>query len=104
MSFGSEVKRELMNIELNNEIEQKYLVMGILHNSLELVAKTHGFKFEWIIVVKSSILNVIKFVTKYLKKHYNCNDELKTKDKNNLNEFRYYYLEITDTKWIYYFS
>jgi DNA-binding protein WhiA len=96
MSFGSEVKKELMNIDLNNVSEQRALVMAILHNSSELTASTENSKFEWKLTVRSTILSVIKFVAKYLKKHYNCSDQFKTKEKNNLNKFRYYYLEISN--------
>lgn len=96
MSFGSEVKKELMNIKLENSAEEKALVMAILHNSSELAASTENFKIEWKLTVRSTILSVIKFVAKYLKKHYNCTDQFKTKDKNNLNNFRYYYLEISN--------
>ncbi len=98
MSFGSEVKKELMNIDLENSAEEKALVMAILHNSSELTASTENSKFEWKLTVRSTILSVIKFVAKYLKKHYNCDDQFKTKDKNNLNKFRYYYLELSNVE------
>lgn len=96
MSFGSEVKKELMNIELADATEEKALIMAILHNSSELAASTENFKIEWKLTIRSTILSVIKFVSKYLKKHYNCDDKFKTKDKNNLNKFRYYYLELSN--------
>ena len=98
MSFGSEVKKELMNIDLNNVSEERALVMAILHNSSELTASTENSKFEWKLTVRSTILSVIKFVAKFLKKHYNCSDQFKTKEKNNLNKFRYFYLEISNVE------
>ena len=67
MSFGSEVKKELINLDLESELEEHALVMGILHNSSELVASHVGNKFMWKLTVKSSILSVITFVAKYLK-------------------------------------
>ena len=98
MSFGSEVKKELMNIDLNNVSEERALVMAILHNSSELTASTENSKFEWKLAVRSTILSVIKFVAKFLKKHYNCSDQFKTKEKNNLNKFRYFYLELSNVE------
>ena len=56
--------------------------MAILHNSSELTASTENSKFEWKLTVRSTILSVIKFVAKFLKKHYNCSDQFKTKEKN----------------------
>ena len=85
-----------MNLELNSPIEEKTLIMGLLHNSSELVSKTVDGKMTWTLTIKSTILSVIKFIAKYLKKHYNCDDKFKTKEKNNLNNFRYYFLEISN--------
>ena len=96
MSFGSEVKKELINLDLESELEEHALVMGILHNSSELVASHVGNKFMWKLTVKSSILSVITFVAKYLKNKYNVSDQFKTKEKNSLNNFRYYFLELTN--------
>ena len=96
MSFGSEVKKELIILELVTTLEEHVLVMALLHNSSELAATHVGNKFTWKLTIKSTILSIITFIAKYLKQHYNCNDQFKTKEKNSLNSFRYYYLELTD--------
>lgn len=90
MSFGSEVKRELMSIENDSPEIERALIVGLLQNLSEIMIDHEGCK----LVIKSHVLNVIKFISKYLKNHYQTKEELKTKEKNSLNDFRYYYLEI----------
>ncbi len=92
MSFASEVRRELTSLEIESIDEEQALMMAILQNSSQIIISDRKLK----LLVSSHILNVIKQVSKYLKNHYQTLDELKVKEKNNLNEYRYYYLEVTN--------
>ena len=42
MSFASEVKKELMSVELTDKCCEKALVMGILHGGSEIVISKDG--------------------------------------------------------------
>lgn len=92
MSFASEVRRELTSLKLESIDEEKALIMAILQNSSQIIVADRKLK----LLVNSYILNVIKEVSQYLKKYYHTVDELKVKENNNLNEYRYYYLEVTN--------
>lgn len=92
MSFASEVRRELTSLECESNDEQFALIMSILQNSSQIIIANRKLK----LVITSHILNVIKWVSKYLKDNYQTIDELKVKEKNNINDYRYYYLEVTN--------
>lgn len=92
MSFASEVKKELMSVELTDKCCEKALVMGILHGGSEIVISKDGNY----IIVKSYILSAIQKVMQIVKKNYDVNLVIKYGDENNLNKKRYYYLEISN--------
>lgn len=92
MSFASEVKKELLNDESLNPCCQKALLFGLLQGSSEIVITAAGLK----IIVKSTILNVLKTMIPLLKKLYNVNIGMSYKDELNLRKRRFYYLEIID--------
>ena len=85
MSFASEVKKELMSVELTDKCCEKALVMGILHGGSEIVISKDGNY----IIVKSYILSAIQKVMQIVKKNYDVNLVIKYGDENNLNKKRY---------------
>ena len=81
MSFASEVKKELMSVELTDKCCEKALVMGILHGGSEIVISKDGNY----IIVKSYILSAIQKVMQIVKKNYDVNLVIKYGDENNNN-------------------
>lgn len=92
MSFASEVRRELTSLKPETSDEELALMMAILQNSSGIIVSDRKLK----LLISSYILNVIKEISQYLKKHYDTVDELKVKESNNLNDYKYYYLEVTN--------
>lgn len=92
MSFASEVKKELLNINELSECCEKALLYGLLQGNSEIVIAQGGFK----IIIKSTILNVLKIMIPLLKKLYNVNIGMSFKDETSLRKRRFYYLEIID--------
>ena len=92
MSFASEVKKELLNISSLESCCKKALLYGLLQGNSEIVITSGGFK----IVVKSTILNVLKIMIPLLKELYNVNIGMSYKDEVSLRKRRFYYLEIID--------
>lgn len=92
MSFASEVKKELLNISSLESCCKKAVLYGLLQGNSEIVITSGGFK----IVVKSTILNVLKIMIPLLKELYNVNIGMSYKDEVSLRKRRFYYLEIID--------
>ena len=67
MSFASEVKKELLNISSLDECCKKAVLYGLLQGNSEIMITSSGLK----IVVKSTILNVLKIMIPLLKKYWN---------------------------------
>ena len=91
MSFASEVKKELLNISSLDECCKKAVLYGLLQGNSEIMITSSGLK----IVVKSTILNVLKIMI-LLKELYNVNIGMSYKDEISLRKRRFYYLEIID--------
>ena len=67
MSFASEVKKELLNnISSLDDCCKKAMLYGLLQGSSEIVITSSGLK----VVVKSTILNVLKVMIPLLKDIY----------------------------------
>lgn len=92
MSFASEVKKELLNITSLDECCKKAVLYGLLQGNSEIIITSSGLK----IVVKSTILNVLKIMIPLLKELYNVNIGMSYKDEISLRKRRFYYLEIID--------
>ncbi len=92
MSFASEVKKELLNISSLDECCKKAVLYGLLQGNSEIMITSSGLK----IVVKSTILNVLKIMIPLLKELYNVNIGMSYKDEISLRKRRFYYLEIID--------
>lgn len=92
MSFASEVKKELLNISSLDDCCKKALLYGLLQGNSEILITSSGFK----VIVKSTILNVLKIMIPLLKELYNVNIGMSYKDEVSLRKRRFYYLEIID--------
>ena len=92
MSFASEVKKELLNEEIENDCCKKALLYGLLQGSSEIVITSSGLK----IIVKTTLINVIKVMSSILKELYSVNIGMSYKDEVSLRKRRFYYLEIID--------
>lgn len=92
MSFASEVKKELLNIEDLNDCCKNALIYGILQGCSEIVITSSGYK----LIVKTTILNVIKILLPLLKSRYKVLTGMSYKDEVGLQNRRFYYLEIVD--------
>ena len=92
MSFASEVKKELLNISSLDECCKKAVLYGLLQGNSEIMITSSGLK----IVVKSTILNVLKIMITLLKELYNVKIGMSYKDEISLRKRRFYYLEIID--------
>lgn len=92
MSFSSEVKRELLDISDLSDEGKKALLYGILQGSSEIIISSIGYK----LVIKTTLLNVLKVCIPLLKTYYDINIGMSYKDEVNLNKRRYYYIEIID--------
>lgn len=92
MSFASEVKKEILNIEDISICCKNALLFGLLQGSSEISIGSGGVK----LIIKSSILNVIKTVISILKEQYGIQiDEGLQVAKSSLGR-KYYYLEIKE--------
>lgn len=92
MSFASEVKKELLNISSLDNCCKKAVLYGLLQGNSEIMITSSGMK----IVVKSTILNVLKVMIPLLKELYDVNIGMSYKDEVSLRKRRFYYLEIID--------
>ena len=92
MSFASEVKKELLNLSSLDACCKKAVLYGLLQGNSEIIITSTGFK----VVVKSTILNVLKVMIPLLKELYNLNIGMSYKDEVSLRKRRFYYLEIID--------
>lgn len=92
MSFASEVKKELLNITSLDNCCKKAVLYGLLQGNSEIMITSSGMK----IIVKSTILNVLKVMIPLLKELYDVNIGMSYKDEVSLRKRRFYYLEIID--------
>ena len=92
MSFASEVKKELLNITSLDNCCKKAVLYGLLQGNSEIMITSSGMK----IIVKSTILNVLKVMMPLLKELYDVNIGMSYKDEVSLRKRRFYYLEIID--------
>ena len=92
MSFASEVKKELLNISSLDNCCKKAVLYGLLQGNSEILITSSGLK----IIVKSTILNVLKIMIPLLKDLYSVNIGMSYKDEVSLRKRRFYYLEIID--------
>lgn len=92
MSFASEVKKEILGNEDISSCCKKALLFGILQGTSEISIGRGEVK----LIVKSSILNVIKTVLSILKEQYDINIEDGLQMAKNALGRKYYYLEIKE--------
>jgi DNA-binding protein WhiA len=93
MSFATEVKKELLSsISSLDSCCKKAMLYGLLQGNSEIVITSTGLK----VVVKSTILNVLKVMIPLIKDLYNVNIGMSYKDEVSLRKRRFYYLEIID--------
>lgn len=92
MSFTTEVKKEILSNEDLSFCCKKALVLGILHGSSTIHLTNKGAK----LVVKSYLLNSIKFVSHFLKTNYEITGEIIVKNEQINKVRKYYYFEITE--------
>lgn len=92
MSFASEVKKELLDISDLDNCCKRSLLYGILQGSSEIVISSTGYK----IIVKTTILNVLKVIIPLLKELYDVNIAISYSDEVSLQKRRFYRIEIID--------
>lgn len=93
MSFSSEVKKELLNIEdLTSPCCKKAFLYGILQGNADLMISSLGFK----VVITSMYLNVLKVVIPLLKELYSLSVSMSYKDEVGLEGRRFYSIEIME--------
>lgn len=93
MSFSSEVKKELLDINELSDCCKKAFLLGIMQSSSEFHISNPSNR----IVIKSTILNTIKICHTLLKKFYNIDTNVSFEDEESLSKRRFYHLEICDS-------
>lgn len=96
MSFASEVKKELLNIEDLEECCQKAFVCGYLSLSSDIALSSTGMK----IIIKSTIGNSIKVIIQLLEKWYKFETTLSYYDEASLGKRRFYKAELKNVETI----
>lgn len=89
MSFASEVKKELLSLDITPCCKDA-LVAGILQGNSEIVLANLNVK----LIVKSPLPSVIRFLAPVLKKKYKIETQTSYLEKTNINKSRIYCLEI----------
>lgn len=92
MSFTTEVKKEILSNEELSFCCKKALALGILHGSSTINLTSKGPK----LVVKSYLLNSIKFISNFLKQQYEISGEILVKNEQIKKVRKYYYFEIKE--------
>lgn len=90
MSFSSEVKKELLGLNIENKCCEKGFLFGMLQGASDLVLSKNNTR----IIVKSYLLPAIQKTMQIIKNNYNVETIIKYGDVDHLNKKRYYYLEI----------
>lgn len=92
MSFTTEVKKEILSNEDLSFCCKQALILGILHGSSTIHITNKGAK----LVVKSYLLNLIKFVSNFLKSNYEIIGDIIVKNEQINKVRKYYYFEISE--------
>jgi len=91
MSFATEVKKELLRLEYNDEALMAF-VTGIMQDSSSIIIK----EGKMMLRVQSFMPSIIRFLVPFLKTKYDAQTETSYLDKTNINKKRIYCLEILD--------
>ncbi len=91
MSFATEVKKELLGLNLP-KCCKKALIAGILHGISELVIKDQQIKLQ----ATSFMPSVIRYIAPFIKSEYNLQTQTSYLERKNINNKRIYCLEILD--------
>lgn len=91
MSFASEVKKELLSLEVDSCCKDA-IALGILQGNSEIVLANLKAK----LLVKSPLPSVIRYLAPILKKKYNASTQTSFLEKTNINKSRIYCLEILE--------
>lgn len=91
MSFASEVKKELLSLDIMPCCKDA-IVAGILQGNSEIVLANLNLK----LIVKSPLPSVIRFLAPILKKKYKIETQTSYLEKTNINKNRIYCLEILE--------
>lgn len=91
MSFASEVKKELLSLEVDSCCKDA-IVAGILQGNSEIVLANLNVK----VLVKSPLSGVLRYISPVLKKKYDVVTQISYLEKTNINKSRIYCLEILD--------
>ena len=91
MSFATEVKKELLNIDTMPCCKDA-LVAGILQGNSEIVLGGKSIK----LIVKSPMPSVIRYLAPVLKQKYDLKTETSYLERTNINKNRIYCLKVLD--------
>ena len=86
MSFSSEVKKELLGLNIENKCCEKGFLFGMLQGASDLVLSKNNTR----IIVKSYLLPAIQKAMQIIKNNYNVETIIKYGDVDHLNKKRYY--------------
>ncbi len=91
MSFASEVKKELLSLEVDSCCKDA-IVAGILQGNSEIILANLNVK----LLVKSPLSGVLRYISPILKKKYEVQTQISYLEKTNINKSRVYCLEIME--------
>lgn len=89
MSFASEVKKELLSLQMMPCCKDAMLA-GILQGSSEIVLSNKGMNLK----VETTLPSLIRFLAPLLKAKYKCETETYFLERTNINKSRIYVLEV----------
>lgn len=91
MSFATEVKKEILGNDFNNDTLSAF-VAGVMQGNVETVFKDSKLSLR----ITSFMPSLIRFLVPYFKKRYGINLETFYLDRTNINKRRIYFININD--------
>ena len=89
MSFASEVKKELLSLQMMPCCRDAMLA-GILQGSSEIILSNKGMNLK----IETPLPSLIRFLAPLLKSKYQCETQTSFLERTNINKSRIYVLEI----------
>ena len=91
MSFATEVKKELLNLDITSCCKNA-LVAGILQGNGEIIIANKQIKLQ----ATSFMPSVIRYIAPFIKQKFDIQTQTSFLEKTNINKKRIYLLEIVD--------